>query len=169
MDEIGLLDMSNPLHRVCLFLIFLPRIQRSLNRTRNAWNLHKVSTAGNRTPTALFELSREIAVNRGYWTGDPGDDFETASDPLYGFDGEASMPPAAEVQSDPRVRLDEPEYVSVDEQRAAGVLLNDEDELGWVREMCPNFDFEEEDGEWGIGKFNSLVFLMESKLAQCNT
>ena len=45
----------------------------------------------NKTPIAIFELSRQAAITRSYWTGDPGDDYPTASDPMYGFDGEALM------------------------------------------------------------------------------
>ncbi|KAJ7669797.1 hypothetical protein B0H17DRAFT_1086436 [Mycena rosella] len=37
----GLLDMENEIHRSCLFLVFQPRIQASLDRTRDAWNHHK--------------------------------------------------------------------------------------------------------------------------------
>ncbi|KAJ6576731.1 hypothetical protein B0H10DRAFT_1836751 [Mycena sp. CBHHK59/15] len=80
-----LLDMKNEVHRSCLYLVYQPRIQASLDRTRDAWNHHKIRTERNKTPVAIYELSREYALARGYWTGDPGDDVEfVANDPLYG-------------------------------------------------------------------------------------
>jgi len=73
---------------------------KSLDRTRDAWNHHKLRTMRNKTPIAIFELSRQAAITRGYWTGDPGDDHQTASDPMYGFDGEAPLPPPSDIFDD---------------------------------------------------------------------
>ncbi|KAJ6570460.1 hypothetical protein DFH09DRAFT_1080028 [Mycena vulgaris] len=51
----------------------------------------------NKTPGAIYELSRERAIARGYWTGDPSGDLETvANHPLCGYDGEAPLSPAGE-------------------------------------------------------------------------
>ncbi|KAG8915996.1 hypothetical protein FRC02_004297 [Tulasnella sp. 418] len=83
--------MDNDIQRVASYLVYQPRIQASLDRSLSAWNLHKIRTARNRSPVALFELSREAAITRGYWTGDPGDNLNTASDPNYGVDGEAAL------------------------------------------------------------------------------
>lgn len=66
LEEEGLLDMEDSVQRLCLFLVFHPRIQASLNRTRDAWNFHKVRTAKNKTPVALWNLSRMEAISRGY-------------------------------------------------------------------------------------------------------
>ncbi|KAJ7844514.1 hypothetical protein B0H14DRAFT_2358574 [Mycena olivaceomarginata] len=72
----NLLDRKNPIHCACLFLVYQPRIQASLDRTRDDWNHHKIRTERNKTPLALYEISREAAMKQGYWTGDPGDDLE---------------------------------------------------------------------------------------------
>ncbi|KAJ7315765.1 hypothetical protein DFH08DRAFT_790196 [Mycena albidolilacea] len=37
-----LLDMKNSIHCACLFLVYQPRIQASLDRTRDGWNHHKI-------------------------------------------------------------------------------------------------------------------------------
>ncbi len=79
-------------------MVFQPRIQASPNCTRDAWNHHQIRTAGHHTPIALYELSREQAINQGYWTGDPGDDVANVGD-LYGVELEGPIPPV-EVQDD---------------------------------------------------------------------
>ncbi|KAJ7794889.1 hypothetical protein B0H14DRAFT_2621490 [Mycena olivaceomarginata] len=40
-----LLDMENPIHRIFLFVVFQPRIQKFLDETVASWNLHKVRPA----------------------------------------------------------------------------------------------------------------------------
>lgn len=88
MERLGLLDPSNPTHLVCLYLIYQPKIQQSLDATIASWNNHKIRTVGNRTPIAMFELSKERAINAGYWNNDPGDNVAEV-DEDYGEDGEA--------------------------------------------------------------------------------
>ncbi|KAJ7303710.1 hypothetical protein DFH08DRAFT_825643 [Mycena albidolilacea] len=75
-----------PIDRVCLYVVFQPRIQASLDETRISWNLHRMRTENHKSPRAIYELSREKAINRGYWIGDPGDDLATALHPSYGKD-----------------------------------------------------------------------------------
>jgi hypothetical protein len=72
LEEIGLLDMENPIHRVCLYLVFRSHIQKSLDETVVSWNHHKIRTAGNKTPVAIYELSRRHAINRGTGVVIPG-------------------------------------------------------------------------------------------------
>ncbi|KAJ7153363.1 hypothetical protein C8R46DRAFT_826528, partial [Mycena filopes] len=148
-----LLVMENQLHAACLFLVFQPRIQASLDRTRDAWNHHRIRTAGNRTPIAIFELSRETAIRRGYWTGDMGDDLATASDPLYGYDGEAPMPPAGAEDGDSPSTAP----TGIQAEREAGICLNDDEELDGVRGLRHDFDFDAEDGNWGIDVYCKAV------------
>ncbi|KAJ7596163.1 hypothetical protein C8J56DRAFT_754162, partial [Mycena floridula] len=90
LEDNNLLDMEDTIHCLCLYLVFQPHIQASLDRTRDAWNHHRIRTAGNRTPLApMYELSRETAIRRGYWTGDPGDDVNIVhDDPHYGLEGD---------------------------------------------------------------------------------
>lgn len=88
LEKNNLLDMMNDIQRLCLYVVFQPRIQESLNKTADAWNHHKIRTEHHHSPIALFELSREEAITRGYWTGDPGDDISTAGRPDYGTENE---------------------------------------------------------------------------------
>jgi hypothetical protein len=166
LEEIHLLDMENPIHRVCLYLVFHNRVQKSLDRTRDAWNHHKLRTERNKTPIAIFELSREVAINRGYWTGDPGDDLETASDPAYGFDGHAPMPPAAEMGDDSEEQGDQPS--GLEEERAAGVSMNGDDELSEAQTLLDGFDADADDGNWGIDVYCEAVLLLVSRLEAQN-
>lgn len=160
-----LLDMKNEVHRSCLFLVFQPRIQASLDRTRDGWNHHKIRTERNKTPVAIYELSREMALARGYWTGDPGDDIETvANDPLYGYDGEAPLPPAGETADDPSATTDG-QPVGVEAERDAGVCVNDDDELAAIQELMPDFDFEEDDQNWGINFYCRAVLVLSTIIA----
>ncbi|KAK7034254.1 hypothetical protein R3P38DRAFT_2772390 [Favolaschia claudopus] len=154
--DINLLDMENPIHRVCLFVVFQPRIQKSLDETIASWNLHKLRTAGNKSPHAIFQLSREKAINRGYWTGDPGDPLSTASDPHYGQDPDAPLPPAEELQTDPTA-ADYTEYPDVAAEREAGVVINDDDEVSECREILSGMDFLSDDGNWGIDLYCTAV------------
>ncbi|KAF7324086.1 Integrase catalytic domain-containing protein [Mycena kentingensis (nom. inval.)] len=158
LEENELLDMENAIERVCLFLVFQPRIQAALDRVRAAWNLHKIRTARNRTPTALYELSRVKAIRLGYWTGDPGDDFETAADPEYGLDGQAPLPPTDELEADPAT-ADYEEFPSQDAERDAGVFVNNAEEIAQMREALQDFDFAEEDGQGGISVYCRAVVL----------
>jgi hypothetical protein len=165
LEEVGLLDMENQVHCMCLYLVFRHRIQQSLDRTRDAWNHHKLRTEGNKTPIAIYKLSCETAITRGYWTGDPGDDVATALDPLYGFDGEAPMPPAAE-SLDGAEEGEEPS--NTDEERATGISMNGDDELHEATEMLAGLDLNAEDGNWGIEVYCEAVIVLTARLEAQN-
>ncbi|KAF8207865.1 hypothetical protein K438DRAFT_1575587 [Mycena galopus ATCC 62051] len=158
----GLLDMDNPIHRSCLYLVFQPRIQASLNRTRDAWNHHKIRTAGNKTPIVIFELSRETAIGRGYWTGDNGDDLDTATDPFYGYDGDAPQPPISDHHDEPDSVSEEPE--GIEAERAAGIFINDDEELHDTQQQMADFDFGRDDENWGIDVYCEAVILLRSRI-----
>lgn len=134
LEDAGLLDVKNKVHCLVLYLVYQPRIQASLNRSKDAWNLHQIRTAGNKTPIAIYELSREKAINRGYWTGDPGDDLASASDPYYGVDG----------QGDPAVE----DVVEVDDNNQ--VEVNADDDLKAMQDILQGIDLLEDDSNWGI-------------------
>ncbi|KAJ7745573.1 hypothetical protein DFH07DRAFT_963270 [Mycena maculata] len=137
--QVGLLDMGSPIDRVCLYIVFQPRIQASLDETLNSWNLHPIRTAKNKSPRAIYELSRERAINRGYWTGDPGDDIATVSHPSY---DELSDDPTAPDYSD---------YADTTAEREAGVYVNHDDEVEEMRRALGDLDYLGDDGNWGIG------------------
>ncbi|KAI0055545.1 hypothetical protein BV25DRAFT_1815421 [Artomyces pyxidatus] len=155
LEESNLLDMNNIFHRICLILVFRPRIQQSLNRTMDAWNHHKIRTAGNRTPLAIFELSREQAILGGYWTGDPGDPLDLAADPQYGVDEEASAPPPNEMNEDPQEASAEEDDDTIHEL--------DED-LQYATEVLrlSDLNLEADDGAWGMGVYSEAVFHLQA-------
>ncbi|KAK7027033.1 Integrase catalytic domain-containing protein [Favolaschia claudopus] len=165
LQEINLLDMENPIHRVCLFVVFQPRIQRSLEETIASWNRHKLRTAGNKSPQAIFELSKEKAINRGYWTGDPGDPVSDASDPHYGQDPDAPLPPTDELQSDPS-SADYSEYPNVAAEREAGIVINDDDEVRECKEILMGMDFLSDDGNWGIDLYCDAVMRVTERFME---
>jgi len=157
LESSGLLDMGNTIERVCLFLVFLPRIQASLDETRKSWNLHKMRTEHFRSPQALYELSRTKAIREGYWPN-PGDDDVVAADPEYGVDGEAPEPPTEESNDDP-MSADGDQPSGADAQREAGIVITDDGELEEMRTALENFDFTEDDGNFGIDVYLRAVAL----------
>nr|AOC97497.1 ethylene- and jasmonate-responsive plant defensin [Flammulina velutipes] len=145
LERNGLWSKEDPIHCLAIFLVFQPRIQASLNRAKHAWNHHQIRTAHNRTPVALYELSREQLRVQGVWTGDVGDDV-TCVDGLYGVEGAENgglaMPPVD--PSDPNHSL------------------NDDADIEAARAALGDFDFEEEDGNWGIDVYCKAVLLLQA-------
>lgn len=163
LEKNELLDMENPIHSTCLFLVFHKRIQAALDRARDAWNHHRMRTQRDKTPIAIYELSRTAAMTRGYWTGDPGDDVQhVGSDPLYGYDGEAPLPPAGSSGEDPLDRREQP--LGTAAERDAGILVNGDDELMEARQLLGDFDCDAEDGNWGIEIYCEAVIRITSCL-----
>lgn len=148
LEQCNLLDMEEPVHCLCLILVYQPRIQASLDCTKDAWNHHKVRTAGNRSPLALFELSQEKAIHAGYWTGDPGDTVEDAMDPRYGLDGEVGQSGLEEERYD----MDGPNHEDL------------ERDLETARRMLEDLDLMEEDNDWGITVYCRAVLLLASQV-----
>ena len=54
MEEYGCLDASNDVDVFCLHYVFQPRINRCLNEFKTRWNLHKLSSENNKTPSQLY-------------------------------------------------------------------------------------------------------------------
>ncbi|KAJ7615852.1 hypothetical protein FB45DRAFT_757492 [Roridomyces roridus] len=163
LQENHLLDMDNSMHRLCLYLIFQPRIQRSLDETRHSWNLHKIRTAGNKTPVAMYQLSKTRAINRGYWTSDPGDDVPTASAPGYGEDPEEQLPPADELAEDPTTATPQG-HGSTQEEFTAGIFVNEDEEIAAARGILEGFDLDEDDGNSGIDVYCRAVLVFASNI-----
>ncbi|KAJ7061727.1 hypothetical protein C8F01DRAFT_987120 [Mycena amicta] len=158
LEKNELLDMENEIHRTCLYLVFVKRIQANLDRSREAWNHHRLRTERQRTPIALFELSRETAIRAGYWTGDAGDELG-AIDEMYGVDGEG---PAPTNDNEPEERLEQPTAPA--QQREAGLFLNDDDELKLAASLLEGCDLDREDDNWGIEVYCEAVLIMYAKL-----
>ncbi|KAJ7182229.1 hypothetical protein C8R43DRAFT_1054246 [Mycena crocata] len=162
LERNNLLDMLNPVHSACLYLVFHRRIQQSLDRTREAWNHHRLRTEHDKTPVAIYELSREAALIRGYWTGDPGDTVD-AVDPMYGYDGEAPALPTDVTSGEPLQRSEQP--LGTTAERDGGILVNADEELDAAKELLGDFDCERDDGNWGIEVYCEAVVRMTAVLS----
>ena len=139
--------MSNNTHWICLYLVFQPQIQASLDCTHEAWNHHQIQTVHHCTPIAMFELSQEEAIDRGYWTGDPEDDVE-AVDEFYGEDFEGRVPmAAAEAEND---------------DDKAATFLDADEEIVDAHNKMEGFDLLEDDDNWGIEVFCRAVLHLAS-------
>ncbi|KAL1739609.1 hypothetical protein HDZ31DRAFT_85824 [Schizophyllum fasciatum] len=162
LEACHLLSMENLIHRTCLYLVFCKRVQDALDRARDAWNHHQLRTEGNRTPIAIYELSREEAILRGHWTGDGdpyGDPPEVAHHPNYAVDGEATDP-CSQGTGEPLDRMEQP--TGIDAERAAGVAINDDAELDFVRHILTEhgLDWDRDDGNWGINVYCQAMEIM---------
>ena len=157
LEECGLLDMDNVIHRTALFIVYQPLIQASLDRAREAWNNHRLRTEGHRTPRAIWELSKERAIQDGYWKSDPGDNSEVAEDPFYGWDGEAT--PGGDIDQDvlsPQTRNnnEEGDNLEADSTEMASILDD-------ARAVLGDWQMLEGD-EWGINTYCTIVQRLEA-------
>ena len=95
-EEMGLLDISNPLHKFMLHYIYLPRINSAVTNFVAAWNKHPLRTERNWSPEQIWCNGMIDRANKGLCavaevTGDvdvPDDNL-----PWYGFDSDAPLPP----------------------------------------------------------------------------
>ncbi|KAL0566846.1 hypothetical protein V5O48_015151 [Marasmius crinis-equi] len=169
LTKVHLLDMHDLIHCVCLYVVYQPWIQQSLDCTVESWNHHHIQTEKNKSPIAIYSLSRETAINQGYWTGDPGDDVVTASDPLYGQE-DGDLPPLDELQADPE-HPDYRDYRSREAEREDGVFVNDDEEIAEGRAFLHShgLDTFQDDGNWGIDVYCAAVMLMEQHMNEIHT
>ena len=56
MESKAILDVECNTQLACLQYVFLPRIQKSLDSFREAWNHHQLSSAANRSPLQLWTM-----------------------------------------------------------------------------------------------------------------
>jgi hypothetical protein len=159
--------MENPIHRVSLYLVYQPRIQASLDRCRDAWNLHQMTTEHHRSPWGMYQLSKAKAIREGYWHSDPGDDIPTARDPHYG-DDDGPLPPEEELASDPLFE-DHSAYRDMAEEYVAGVFVTADEEIAYGASLMSETDLHRDDGNDGIDVFCEVVLLMASKWVHYNS
>jgi hypothetical protein len=147
LEKSDLLDMTNWIHRLCLYVVFQPRIQQSLNHTADAWNHHRLRTEHHKTPLAIYELSRLEAQTKGYWTGDPGDDITTASDPSYGSEDELN-----------------PNNHQVPEEDSSDIRVNEDNDIAYVRDAFfkMGFNIDRDDQNWGIDVYCEAVIRLQT-------
>lgn len=156
LEEAGLLDPENEIHLICLYLVYQPRVQKSLDETRTSWNNHGVRTARNKTPLAMYHLSKEYAINAGYWHSDAGDQQEGVDESYGQEDSERFRPPASELREDP-VAPRSDEFAGVEEEKEAGILVTDDEDIAEAREILGDMDFGKDDGSYGVDLFCEAV------------
>jgi hypothetical protein len=73
MENCGVLDPNDDLHLFCLHYVYVPRINKHLDRWKEGYIHHKIRTAGNKTPMQLYILgllrqrnSNNLAVQQAY-------------------------------------------------------------------------------------------------------
>ncbi|KAF6765326.1 hypothetical protein DFP72DRAFT_797972 [Ephemerocybe angulata] len=167
LEDVDLLCPDSPIHLTCLYLVFHQRIQRSLDETRTSWNNHTIRTARNKTPNAIYQLSRERAINAGYWHFDTGDAAEDVDD-MYGEDPANIRPPLSEIHEDPIAPRSDA-FASVEEEKDAGVVVTDDEELEEAREALKDMDFTVDDGNWGIDLYCQAVVRLTAYYDNCGT
>ncbi|KDR71498.1 hypothetical protein GALMADRAFT_143763 [Galerina marginata CBS 339.88] len=138
------------------------RIQLSLDQTVASWNLHKVRTAGNKTPLAIYQLSREQAITQGYWTGDAGDNIGDI-DGEYGIDGGEGFPPLDELAVDPEA-ANHSQFSDKDSERRAGLFVVDDEDIEDARSKLADMEFLENDGNFGVDTFCKAVVRLTAAL-----
>lgn len=160
LEEDQLLDMEDNVQRLCLYHVFRSRIQASLDRTALAWNSHRIRTAHNKSPLALFTLSRQTAITKGYWTGDPGDTDEAAEDPFYGCDGSEVHGRFESTRDDDPADLVEQDADDEADEAVSGGLVDE------IERFLDAMDLEREDGNWGIDIYLDTVQAVYEYLIQ---
>lgn len=141
----GLLHTDNIIEKTALFIVFQPRIQATLDAAAAAWNVHQMRTTGHKSPQVIWHLSRTEALRKGYWHEDPGDDLFTASDPLYGVDGQGPLPSDAVME----------------EELVEGIRIHDDARLKQARILLAGVDLERDDGNRGMDVYQEVVRRLE--------
>ena len=64
LEEQDIIDRNNIIDKLSLQFVFIPRIQDALDKFRNGWNEHPISTEKNRSPLQLFTMGMMNAENK---------------------------------------------------------------------------------------------------------
>ena len=65
LEREGVLNPDNPVHTWCLQYVFIPRIQRDVNRFQDGWNEHRMRSVRGKSPKQLYVSGILQNVNRG--------------------------------------------------------------------------------------------------------
>ena len=93
MEESGVLNRENDIHLFVLHFVFLPRINRGLERLTSAWNNHPIRTERNWSPLQIWTngmvdiRNNSIAAVSDFHHGTAIDDLE-----WFGYDPDAPAP-----------------------------------------------------------------------------
>ncbi|KAF6746368.1 hypothetical protein DFP72DRAFT_823198 [Ephemerocybe angulata] len=160
LEKEELLDTDCKTHLTALFLVYHPRIQKSLDETTTSWNNHSLRTERYKTPFALYELSKERAINAGYWDFDAGDNVSNVGDD-YGEEGDE---PGAEDSQPVPPRSDY--FETLDDEIEAGIVTTDDEVLSEARDALGGMDLEKDDGAWGIDTYCEVVLRLTAFYSQ---
>ena len=109
MEESGVLNMSNVLHKFVLHFVFTPRINKALLSFVSAWNNHPIRTEHNWSPTQIWSNGMIDMRNQNRYCTDLDDPANFSEDlEWYGYDGSAPRP------SDDGLSTVEVEYLNHD-------------------------------------------------------
>ena len=110
LENLQILDPLNELHIFALHCVYLPRINRSIELFRNAWNHHSLRTAHHSSPLQLY-TSGALRLQQANL---PALDFFDSVDATYGVSEDELVPVAEEGVHLPETRLNiTPESLAV--------------------------------------------------------
>lgn len=156
LEKEHLLDPDSHIHLVSLYLVYHSRIQASLDETTTSWNNHALRTERYKTPFALYELSREAAINGGYWYSDAGDNLD-AVDEGYGVEGEVEVDEeSAHDFAEPTAPRSD-HFADTDEEIEAGIVVAEDEFIAEAREALGDLDLNADDGAWGVDLYCEVV------------
>ena len=141
LENCGMLDPLNEIHLFSVHYVFVPRINRSLQEFKDAWNSHKIRTASNKSPQQLFTAGMMILQHSQLTALDFFDDVQDS----YGIDNDGP-------EADPE---DEDGTVSVPE---VNINLSPADYrtlTSTIDPLAPSQDF-------GIDLYESVVQYIQS-------
>ena len=149
MENQGLLNQDNRLHRMAPHFVYRPRIQRSLDEFALTWNYHKIDTERNRTPRQLFIDAAFSAP------GIAGDDPEVV-DTEYGMEEGNTWDDISEVDAEDAIS--DVDAVELDD------VLGDDSNI--VNMLCLEINPLDEDDEDGVLWYRHAVDLLEHSIAE---
>ena len=123
LEALGILDPLNRVHLYALHVVYIPRINRSLEIFRKGWNNHGLSTMKNASPLQLFTLG----IAKLQASGAIAIDFnKIVVEDDYGVDLEGPVVAEEETVVVPRIELRLTDN-GVDELQQLNVLQDSED------------------------------------------
>ena len=93
MQECGLLDIENPIHKFMLHYVYLPRINHAIASFAAAWNKHPIRTERSWSPEQMWSNGMiDLANGQLRAVADVGESVNSSDLEWYGFDSRAPLP-----------------------------------------------------------------------------
>lgn len=80
MEAEGILDSTSELDLVCLHYVFLPRIQRSMDEVKKAWNFHPMRNERNMSPIALWRGGLRLGMDPSHLNAEMQEELQLFQD-----------------------------------------------------------------------------------------